>query len=409
MSLESRTDLLSRISKMQYITADKVCTMSDNSKTDIVIAVDSQGLIVDMIPLEEIESSKVKKYRGALIPGFINTHCHLELSHLRGVIPSGTGLLDFITQVVTKRDFPDEVIKASIEKADLEMYRNGIQAVGDICNKSDTASVKSKSPMAYYSFVEVFDFYQPGITQSAFDEGKSTFGHQSDDGRNKKSIVPHAPYSVSADLLNRVVNFNQGSDHTISIHNQETPDENEMFINGTGGIFKTFENLGVALDGFKPTRSTAIHFAIEHFNPSQRNLFVHNTETSVEDVSSAHQWSDHVYWATCANANLYIENRLPDYKIFIDQDSKMTIGTDSLSSNWQLSILEELKTIKKYNSFIPTDLLLRWATINGAMALGYVKSLGSLEVGKSPGIILLEGPLIEDEIDLSSCQVRRIV
>jgi cytosine/adenosine deaminase-related metal-dependent hydrolase len=69
----------------------------------------------------------------------------------------------------------------------------------------------------------------------------------------------------------------------------------------------------------------------------------------------------------------------------------MTIGTDSLTSNWQLSVLEELRTISKYQSYVPFDTLLRWATINGAEALQFDGELGSLELGKKPGLLALTG------------------
>jgi len=111
--------------------------------------------------------------------------------------------------------------------------------------------------------------------------------------------------------------------------------------------------------------------------------------TTREDIKAAQTWGNKVYWATCPNANLYIENRLPNYQAFLDTDAKMTIGTDSLTSNWQLSILEEMKTISRFQSYVPFETLLRWATLNGAEALGYENELGSIEVGKTPGLSLL--------------------
>ena len=138
-------------------------------------------------------------------------------------------------------------------------------------------------------------------------------------------------------------------------------------------------------------------------DPSQRTLFVHNTMTTEKDIKAAHLWganhqqptnnrrraNTNVYWATCANANLYIENRLPDYQNFIKHGAKMSIGTDSLTSNWQLSVLEEMKTIARYQSYIDFETLLEWATLNGAEALGFEKDLGSIEKGKTPGLNLL--------------------
>jgi cytosine/adenosine deaminase-related metal-dependent hydrolase len=126
-------------------------------------------------------------------------------------------------------------------------------------------------------------------------------------------------------------------------------------------------------------------------NPANRSIFVHNTLSSRADIKAAQAWSPNTFWATCPNANLYIENRLPDYSAFIDTQARVTIGTDSLTSNWQLSILEEMKTIARYQSYVPFHTLLRWATLNGAEALGFEDTLGSLEVGKTPGIVLIQG------------------
>ncbi|MBP6681145.1 MAG: amidohydrolase family protein, partial [Saprospiraceae bacterium] len=127
------------------------------------------------------------------------------------------------------------------------------------------------------------------------------------------------------------------------------------------------------------------------------------------DIEAAQSWSDQVYWATCANANLYIENRLPFYKHFIDAGARMTIGTDSLTSNWQLSILEEMKTISRYQSYVPFETLLQWATLNGAMALGMEDTLGSLDKGKTPGVLVLD---FDPEVGVlfdAGVSVRRLV
>jgi imidazolonepropionase-like amidohydrolase len=87
----------------------------------------------------------------------------------------------------------------------------------------------------------------------------------------------------------------------------------------------------------------------------------------------------------------------------------MTIGTDSLTSNWQLSILEEMKTISRYQSYVPFETLLGWATINGALALGMEETLGSLSVGKSPGILNLSFDPDRDQLSDLHVAVKRII
>ena len=165
--------------------------------------------------------------------------------------------------------------------------------------------------------------------------------------------------------------------------------EDEFFLSRSGGFLEFYRSFDIPLEHFKATGQTSIRYALQHLDPNCRTLFVHNTMTGPEDIQAAQQWSDQVYWATCANANLYIENRLPNYRHFLENDARMTIGTDSLTSNWQLSVLEEMKTIARYQSYVPFETLLRWATLNGAEALGYEAEIGSLETGKTPGLNLL--------------------
>jgi len=122
-----------------------------------VLVVSDEGIIENIVPAAEA-GDEVYRLTGILSPGLINCHCHLELSHLKNVIPPHTGLIDFLCSVVTKRGFAPEIIQQEISKAEKEMYDNGIVAVGDIGNTADTADVKSKSRIRWQNFVEVLGF-----------------------------------------------------------------------------------------------------------------------------------------------------------------------------------------------------------------------------------------------------------
>jgi cytosine/adenosine deaminase-related metal-dependent hydrolase len=374
---------------MRKFSADFIFPVSSEPIKKGVIIIDDKGKILQIDSRENHDLTSVDIRQGAIVPGFVNTHCHLELSHMKGLVDTGTGLIPFIQSVVQFRDFPMEQILKAIERADQEMYEGGIVAVGDISNKLDTAAQKERSKIRYYTFVEMFDLWQASLTEKSFQDYKMVYEGQSGSNGNRKSCVPHAPYSVTPNLFQQICGVNAGEDVTVSIHNQETPHEDAFFLNKTGDLLNFYNGFNLPLDGFQATGRHSIYYAMEHLNPKQRTLFVHNTMTISEDIQAAHAWSDHVYWATCANANLYIENRLPNYRHFIENNACMTIGTDSLTSNWQLSVLEELKTIAKYQSYVPLETLLRWATLNGAEALGFEQDLGSLEVGKTPGLNVL--------------------
>lgn len=374
---------------MRKFSADLVYPVSGKPILNGVVITDDAGKVLAIERRDQHDSTGLEIYKGAIVPGFINTHCHLELSHMKGVAPTGTGLLPFLNTVVSLRNFDEETILAAIEAADREMYEAGIVAVGDISNKADTAPAKSKSKIRYYTFVEMFDFIQESLAGQTFENYYRVFEQQSDVNGNRKSCVPHAPYTVSKSLFQKINAVNpEGC--TVSIHNQETAHENNFFLSKTGGFIDFYKNFNFPLDAFSPSGKTSVHYALEQMNPDCRTLFVHNTMSDEADIAAAQNWSDKTFWATCPNANLYIENRLPDYRHFQNQNAKMTIGTDSLTSNWQLSILEEMKTILRFQSYLDFETVLTWATLNGAQALGFEDQLGSIETGKTPGLVLLE-------------------
>jgi cytosine/adenosine deaminase-related metal-dependent hydrolase len=353
-----------------------------------VVITDDNGRIVQLDRYENHDPASLQVFQGAIIPGFINTHCHLELSHMKGRVDTGTGLLPFLRAVVQYRQIAHEEILDAIRLADNEMHAAGIVAVGDISNSTDTAATKNNSPIRYYTFVEMFDFLKEEWAARTFNQYREVYDCQSTANGNRKSAVPHAPYTVSKALFQRINALNT-SDAVVSIHNQETPHENEFFLSKTGEFLDFYALFQIPTDDFHPTGRTAIHYAMDHMNPSQKTIFVHNTMTSEEDIRAAMAWNAEVFWATCPNANLFIENRLPNYRLFMNAGANITIGTDSLTSNWQLSVLEEMKTIARYQSYVPFETLLQWATINGARALGFDDDLGSIEPGKTPGLNLL--------------------
>lgn len=387
---------------MTYHTADYVYPIASPPIRNGIVALDEEGRVAAVLDpaappaggreADLTPASPPQKHEGLLIPGFVNTHCHLELSHLAGKSQTGKTLLPFLVDVVTMRDVEQAEIDAAIARWDAYMWEQGVQAVGDISNKLDTAPVKAASPIRYYTFVEMFDFLQPERARETYEAYKAVYDGQASGNGNRKSAVPHAPYTVS-DPLYELINATNTAGETVSIHSEETPAEDELFRRGTGPFHAFFAGFGASIDSFEATGKSSIHHALSRMDPSKRTLFVHNTLTDAEGIRAAEAWGRNgVYFATCPNANLYIENRLPRYEVFLAENAKVTIGTDSLTSNWQLSVLEELRTISRYQSYVPFAELLRWATLNGAEALQFDDELGSLEVGKQPGLLLLTDP-----------------
>ena len=372
------------------ISADKIYPIVSSPIENGVVIVDESGKIISIDSIYNHDKSEVEFFDGVIVPGFINAHCHLELSHLKGIAQTGTGLIDFISQVIKNRNHSQEIIQQAIQSEEKNMIDSGIVAVGDISNTTDTFAQKQKENLHYYTFVEYFDLFQEENTKNVIGQYDVVFDQLTETSKNKKSKVPHAPYSVSIQLFEMLRFAQQGK--TISIHNQETPPENELFQTRTGDFIGFYERIGFDTKYIPYTNNSAIHYSLDYLEKQNKNLFVHNTLTTKEDIFFTFDVlnKEDVFWATCPNANLYIENRLPNYRNFLETNAQVCIGTDSLTSNWQLNILEEMKTILKFSSYLDFETVLKWATINGAKALGFDKELGSIEIGKTPGLVLIE-------------------
>jgi cytosine/adenosine deaminase-related metal-dependent hydrolase len=360
---------------------------------DKVLITTEDGRIEDIIATNEA-GDDVEKFSGILTPGFINCHCHLELSHMKGLLPEKTGLVDFVFSVVTQRHFSETEILAAIEKAEDEMLQNGIVAVGDICNNTLTIPQKQKQRLAYYNFIEVSGWL-PEVAEKRFNHSYEIFKAYEQQTKNQKpktSLSPHAPYSVSDALWKLLQQHFAGK--TITIHNQETAHEDELFQHGTGDFRRLYERMKINDSFFQRPSTSSLENSLPKLKDAKNIILVHNTYTTEADLhsSSNHQItkSSNLFWCFCPNANLYIENRLPDVKMFIDNNATIVLGTDSLASNWSLSILDEMKTISKNFPSIKTEQLLQWATSNGAKALQIEDQFGSFEKGKRPGVIQVE-------------------
>ncbi len=330
------------------------------------------GVIIDVV--NNTESAEIMQ--GIITPGFINCHCHLELSHLKGKIEKNTGLVNFVQQVMKIREETTELKSKAIELALEEIYNSGTVAVGDICNTADTIPYK-KNNIIWKNFIEVSGFMDSTAEQrlKAAEEILSLF----DEG----FLTPHAPYSVSETLFKLLSEKNKD---LISIHNQESNQEDLLYKFKEGGFLELYKNLGIDISKFKETGKSSFKSWLPFFKTDTKILAVHNTFISENDISFAENNNYNIWFCICAKANLYIENSLPPIELLKNKNCKLVIGTDSLASNDKLNILEEIKEIKNNFSSIPLEEILGWATLNGAQALGF-NNLGSFEKGKKPGIV----------------------
>lgn len=331
------------------------------------------------------ESDNVEFLNGVIIPGFINCHCHLELSHLKGAISGGNGLGAFLTELQKIRINDPDIIISSALSADRAMYEEGVELCADICNNSLTFGIKKESNISYFNLLEVFST-DPSLAGKRIQEIVSLAGESERSGL-PFSIVPHTVYAVSLPLF-RLIKERTARNRITSIHFMESEGEEEFVSDHSGPLMEEFSKAGMLFPDLQ-TPESCVSAILDEVTPSGSLILVHNTFTDRDTVRKINLRGN-VYWCLCPNANLYITDRVPPAPMLSEENCDIVIGTDSLASNGSLSILSEMKTLQQHYPSVSLEDLVRWATINGAKALREDNKYGRIAPGKKPGLLLLE-------------------
>lgn len=375
---------------MKIFRAPYIFTGKGQPVKNGILRCSDDGVVIDVLPENSVEHSNAEIQDGFIVPGFVNAHCHLELSNMKGLIDEKQGIGHFIGEINKKRNFSPETLLSTIEEADNQMWNNGISAIGDISNSSVTIPVKQKSKIYYHTFIESFGFL-PERADRAFSIALAVY-NEFIESNLSSGITPHAPYSVSPELFLKIRDFVAEKKSVVSLHNQESEGENRFFESGDGLIASHLKNnLSLDLSHWKPTGKSSVK-SVLHFIPGEnRLLLVHNTFTDASDIDFIvmERNPENTFFVVCPNSNLYIENKLPPLRMFLEKKVNICIGTDSYASNGYLSVFEELKTIQRHFPETRFTQMVEWGCYNGARALGVDAVFGSFEPGKKPGVLLI--------------------
>lgn len=373
----------------RFITASRIHDGQGWLPEHTVIEVGTDGTIIG---LHDQAGEQAIHYEGVLAPGFVNAHCHLELSHMKGVVPEATGLIPFLQQIPTQRNnFTDEQKKAARHAAFQSMIQNGIVAVGDIANSDETLDLRLRDELHLHTFVECIGFteqFAQARLNYSLEVLQAFAAQEAGEKIRRQSVIPHAPYSVSAPLFRLINEAIPGS--LLSIHNQESLAEDQFYKEKTGPVRDLLSGLGIDDTFFQPSGRSSLQTYLPYLDAMHPLILVHNTFTTEADIRFAQKDGRNISWCLCPNANDYIERQLPDVPLLMRHTENICIGTDSLASNHTLSVLDELQVLRKRFA-IDWALLLRWGTFNGARALQMDDTIGSIAPGKRPGIVQLTG------------------
>lgn len=372
---------------MRRLAANYVLPVGGDPIKNGIVEVDDDGVVQRIIVPSQnfVEIHSTEFYNGVIVPGFVNAHCHLELSHLKGRFPANLGLAGFVKTVETQRDVEQAEVQSAIKSALLQMDRTGTVAVGDICNTAHTIACKRSSHLNFHNFVEVFGIH-PTQAPVAFAKAEDVYAQFNGAFPNATSMAPHAPYSISDELWCLLGEHLAGIS---SIHFAESMDEYYLLTHHRGVLFDRYRQKHA--DYAVPSGGSPAGLIMQQISPQCEMLLVHCIYASEEELRQLSNHFQRATFVTCPESNLFIEGRMADLPLMVQMGLNIAVGTDSLASATTLSMLHNINLILNTFTDIPFGEVLKWATLNGARALHIDGKFGTIEAGKQPGLNLIDG------------------
>ena len=330
---------------------------------------------------------------GVIVPGFVNAHCHVELSHLHGKFVKGTGMAGFIDQINALRDWAGRDVKVGLTRKWMDkMWEDGVSAMADISNDDSSFDVKKSHPMYTRTFLEVFGS-EPEMCEGVMKEVAGLEEIARNAGLDA-APTPHSCYTMSPQLLSASAAAGLDSGF-LSYHSQESQEEEDLVMRGEGAMYENRKRSGMSTPPV--TGESSLKYFIDRLAdvrkaPYEENiLLVHNVCLQQSDIDAVRKVMKNVYFAICPLSNIFIHNALPPIALMRKNGLDIVLGTDSLSSNDDLDMVKELVCLHENFPEVPMSELLSWACLNGARFLKKDDELGSLTPGKRPGIVLVTG------------------
>jgi cytosine/adenosine deaminase-related metal-dependent hydrolase len=345
----------------------------------------------------------------AIVPGFVNTHTHLGLSALRGKAPFGGVFAEWLRALVAaKGAMTREDYLASLSAGLREAIESGTTTVGEICGDDAGWKTLAESGMRCVAFLEVIAF-----EKFRAPDALEALANRLDALRNFDSlnagVAPHAPYTVSGELIARCAELAEKRGVPFAIHAAESAEE-AAFLQGHEGPLGAFlRDRGVGLDEWEPPHLTPVRYLASLGALSPRSLLVHCNFLTQEEAEIIKKSGAHVIY--CPRSSAFFGRADHPMRRLMDLGVNVALGTDSLASNRTLSVLDEVKFLARAHRKVFPAKFWEMATENGAAALGLGRHAGTLEKKQSAdmAVISLEGCSARTPLEMALEDGARVV
>jgi cytosine/adenosine deaminase-related metal-dependent hydrolase len=324
----------------------------------------------------------------AILPGFVNAHAHLDLTGPRGQIPPTADFTAWLRKVIEhrRRQTPEQ-IEAEIRAGLNESLQSGTTLLADIAAAGQSWAVLKEGPARAIVFYELLGLPLPRA-EEALARARAWLAQASPTAMCRPGLSPHAPYSVRDWLFGQAAKLASQLRLPLTTHLGETTAEYELLQNRRGPLADFLSELGVwEPDGFV---SFPEEVCFIYHDRSLPRVFAHANYADATLLALTQ--SSVVY---CPRTHAAFGHLRHPFREFLSRGIRVALGTDSLASNPDLDILEEARFLHAHYDDVPTETVLRMATLRGAQVLGWADETGSLAPGKSADLVVL--PLPDEE------------
>jgi len=293
--------------------------------------------------------------KSLICPGFINLHTHLLYSNFKningsdGLFPWLENLVDY-TKVFSEKDYIDSVnsgIKSAISSGTTYIIENTPSYL--------SAKLLSKSPLKATIGLELFGSDEKQANEvfsnaiADLENLKKELFHNS---RLDFTFSPHAPYDVSIPLWKKLINWSKENNKPLLTHLEESPQERFWWKDKSGpatNFWKKINKLEPKLKYWEP-HASGVDFLSKNNLLDCKVIGTHLSQATKEDLLLLKEHK--IKFIHCPRSNFYLSNGTANLKLWNELGFLWGVGTDSIASNSDLDLLEEIKFALKQQSLI---------------------------------------------------------
>ncbi len=386
---------------MKILSADFVLPISSDALSGGAIVVDKTKIVAVGAKKEIAEKfpdANIEDFGEAVIlPGFVNCHSHLEITAMRGFLDDVEE--DFYSwlmkltvtraEKLTERDIETAAIFGALEGA-----RAGVTCFGDIgrFGRAGFEALKANGLRGIlFQETEFSPKNEEAETDFAKLEDKFLELKATETELVKVGLSPHAPYTVSRKLFERITDYTLSESIKISVHVAESTQEQDFFQTGKGFFAGVYEKLNLQ---WNAPRVSPVEYLADIGVLRAKPLLAHCVKVSGSDIRLIAESGSSV--AHCPKSNAKFGHGTAPLEKFLAAKIPIGFGSDSVASNNTCDILEEARfatlfarNLKERKRFLNAKEIIETATFGAARALGLDSEIGTLETGKQADLIVV--------------------